>query len=98
MGILCGNEQRADAVYIAKSVSCVHLESTKRPVWGMVMWNNYYLKFDQEGFQEILFVGMHEMTHVLGFSASMYEMYPKGNPLVQDDIGNYYLTSPDIQR
>ncbi len=50
----------------------------------MIMFNNVYLRFDQEGFQQILFVGMHEMTHILGFSANMYESYPKGNPLVKD--------------
>lgn len=43
-------------------------------------------------------MGMHEMTHILGFSASMYAMYPKGNPLVQDTNGNNYLNSTDIQR
>lgn len=64
----------------------------------MIMFNNNFLKFDQEGFQQILFVGMHEMTHILGFSASMYAMYPKGNPLVQDTNGNNYLNSTDIQR
>ena len=61
------------------------------------MFNNVYLRFDQEGFQQILFVGMHEMTHILGFSANMYESYPKGNPLVKDQLGNYYLNSTEIQ-
>ncbi len=50
----------------------------------MIMFNNNFLKYDQEGFQQTLLVGMHEMTHVLGFSAAMYETYPKGNPLVKD--------------
>lgn len=54
------------------------------------MFNNAFLKFDQVGFQQILFVGViiyfkkiHEMTHILGFSAAMYELYPTGNPLIQ---------------
>ena len=41
---------------------------------------------------------IHEMTHVLGFTALMYELYPKGNPLVTDEFGFYYLNSPEIQR
>ena len=57
----------------------------------MISWNNAFLKYDQEGFQQILFVGvysslfqLHEMTHILGFSASMYDRFPAGNPLVID--------------
>jgi hypothetical protein len=56
----------------------------------MMQFNNAYLKYDQQGFQQILFVGVcfflfqiHEMTHILGFSALMYELYPNGNPLVK---------------
>jgi hypothetical protein len=29
-----------------------------RPIWGMMSWNNAYLKFDQVGFQEMIFVGV----------------------------------------
>lgn len=45
----------------------------------------------------MLYVGLHELTHVLGFSASMYDTYPKGNPLVSAPDGTYYLNSPKIQ-
>lgn len=38
------------------------------------------------------------MTHILGFTALMYEIYPNGSPLVQDEIGSYYLNSPKIQQ
>lgn len=38
------------------------------------------------------------MTHILGFSASMYELYPTGNPLVQETNGDYYLTSKILKR
>lgn len=85
-------------MYIAKSTPCAFLESNKRPIWGMVLFNNVYLKYDQQGFQEVLFVGMHELTHVLGFSASMYGMYPNPNILVSSPSeGQYYLNSPKIQ-
>lgn len=62
----------------------------------MIMFNNVYLKFDQQGFQEMLFVGLHELTHVLGFSASMYSTFTK-NPLVQDADGLSYLSTPRLQ-
>lgn len=64
----------------------------------MMSWNNPFLKFDQVGFQELLFVGIHEMTHILGFSAVLYELYPKGNPLVMNPDGDNYLTSPKLQK
>ena len=37
------------------------------------------------------------MTHILGFSAAMYSMYPNGNPLVQETNGDYYLTSERLK-
>lgn len=37
------------------------------------------------------------MTHILGFSAMMYEMYPKVNPLVTGPLGDYQLNSTLIQ-
>lgn len=84
-------------MYIAKSTPCAFLESNKRPIWGVVIFNNFYLKYDQQGFQEMLFVGMHELTHVLGFSAAMYDLYPNGKLLVQTPDGLNYLNSPKIQ-
>lgn len=47
----------------------------------MMAWNNPFLKYDQVGFQEIVSIGIHELTHILGFSAELYETYPLGNPL-----------------
>lgn len=83
LGVVCGNEQQPNVSYVAKSTACAHLQSNKRPIWGMMMFNNAFLKYDQTGFQQILFVGIHEMTHILGFSAAMYSLYPNGNPLIQ---------------
>jgi hypothetical protein len=40
---------------------------------------------------------MHELTHVLGFSASMYASYPNGNPLVTTPEGANYINTPKIQ-
>lgn len=83
LGIIVGNEKNnTKAIYIAKSTACVFLESNKRPVWGVMVWNDLNLKYDAEGFQEILYVAAHEMTHVLGFSALLYDMFVGGSPLV----------------
>lgn len=54
-----------------------------------MIWNSKNLKFDQEGFQEIVFVSLHEITHILGFSALAYDLYPLGNPVVQNGNNNY---------
>jgi hypothetical protein len=58
LGVLCGNEANASTNYVAKSTSCAHLKSNNRPIWGMMMFNNAYLKYDQVGFQQILYVGV----------------------------------------
>lgn len=38
------------------------------------------------------------MTHIVGFSALLYELYPKGNPLVMSPSGDNYLNSSKIQK
>lgn len=94
LGIVVANERNnTKATYIAKSVSCAYLKSNKRPVWGVMVWNDLNLKYDPEGFQELLFVAAHELTHVLGFSALLYDLYVGGTPLVQTEEGNYLNTS-----
>lgn len=37
------------------------------------------------------------MTHIVGFSAVLYDMYPKGSPLVSGPNGDYYLNSSRLQ-
>ena len=97
LGVICANEEKDEAVYIAKSASCAFQMSDKRPIWGEITWNNPYLRYDQEGFQQVLHVGVHELTHILGFSAAIFELYPNGNPLFHDNkTDEYYLTSPRI--
>lgn len=51
VGVVVGSEAKEDAVYIAKSLTCAFLESNKRPIWGILIWNTLFLKFDQVGFQ-----------------------------------------------
>lgn len=45
----------------------------------------------------MLFVGLHEMTHILAFSALMYSTYPGGNALGGNDVDGYYLKSSFIK-
>jgi len=59
LGIIVGNEDNSQAIYVAKSSACAFLQSNKRPIWGMIQFNNAYLKYDQQGFQQILFVGVY---------------------------------------
>lgn len=61
-----------------------------------MVWNNAFLKYDQEGFQQMVYVGIHEMTHILGFSAIMYDLYPTGTPLIQTSKGDYMINTPSI--
>jgi hypothetical protein len=38
------------------------------------------------------------MTHIIGFSAVLYDLYPKGNPLIMNPNGDNYLNSSKIQK
>ncbi len=58
VGIIIGNENNPSAIYTAKSVACAFLQSNKRSIWGVMIFNNAFLKYDQYGFQQILFVGV----------------------------------------
>ena len=52
IGIIIADEvNNTQATYIAKSAACAFLSSTNRPIWGVMVWNDLLLKFDQEGFQ-----------------------------------------------
>jgi hypothetical protein len=58
LGLIVGNENAPSAVYTAKSAACAFLQSNKRSIWGVMIFNNAFLKYDQYGFQQILFVGV----------------------------------------
>lgn len=45
----------------------------------------------------MLFVGLHEMTHILAFSALMYNTYPLGSVLGGSASTGYYLKSSFIK-
>lgn len=58
VGIVVGNENTT-TTYIAKSTPCAFLQSNKRPIWGVIIWNIMAFKYNNEGFQQMLFVGFH---------------------------------------
>lgn len=47
VGVAAGNIFDKEVVFIAKSIACAFLESNKRPIWGIMVWNNAFLKYDQ---------------------------------------------------
>jgi hypothetical protein len=54
---MVGNEINS-IEYVAKSTPCVLLKSNRRPIWGVMVWNNKYLEYDQVGFQKIVYVAV----------------------------------------
>lgn len=96
--MIINEKNNSAAAYIAKSTSCVYLKSNNRPIWGMMSWNDLNLKYDQEGFQEVLFVAAHELTHVLGFSALLYDLYVGGSPLYSDPNGTNFFNSSRVNQ
>ncbi len=58
VGFIVGNENNPTAIYTAKSAACAFFESSKRSIWGVIIFNNAFLKYDQYGFQQMLFVGV----------------------------------------
>lgn len=50
------NEPKAD--FVAQAGPCAFLVSDFRPVFGIVRFNNPFLRFDREGFQQMVFIGV----------------------------------------
>jgi hypothetical protein len=63
LGIMVSNEN-TDNVYVAKSTSCILLKSNNRPIWGVMVWNNRFLEYDQVGFQKIVYIAVHYHGHI----------------------------------
>lgn len=57
LGVLVSNEN-STTQYLAKSTACALLKSNNRPIWGVMIWNNQYLEYDQVGFQKVLYVAV----------------------------------------
>jgi hypothetical protein len=57
LGIMVANEN-SDTLYLAKSTACILLASNNRPIWGVMVWNNKFLEYDQVGFQKVVYVAV----------------------------------------
>ena len=72
----------------AYSYPCAYSLSTKQPTWGLLSWNTNYFNFDLLSFQMNIKIGIHESTHLLGFSNILYQNYLNGK-LVTNSKGSY---------
>jgi hypothetical protein len=66
LGMMVANENSAKE-YVAKSTSCILLKSNNRPIWGVMIWNNKFLEFDQVGFQKIVYIAV--MLRIFRFTS-----------------------------
>jgi hypothetical protein len=62
----------------AYSYPCAYSITTKQPTWGLLSWNINYFNFDLLSFQMNLKIGIHETTHLLGFSNILFPNYLHG--------------------
>jgi len=68
--------------FLAWAKPCAQLSSDKRPFVGQVNFNFRGLIPESDyQFQADLPTTMHEITHVLGFSQSLYDHWPKGSTI-----------------
>ena len=58
LGIMVANEDFDRLTYVARSAPCVLQKSDKRPIWGIVIWNNPKLPNNQVDFQKIVYVAV----------------------------------------
>jgi hypothetical protein len=74
--------------YLAWAKPCLLSSTTKRPIVGQIYFN--YNEIVPQGdieFENDLITTIHELTHVLGFSSSLYQYYPS-KPIVKTKIVN----------
>jgi leishmanolysin len=68
--------------YLAWAKACLLHATTKRPIFGQIYFNyNEIVPNGDIEFENDLITTIHELTHVLGFSSSLYQYYPS-NPTV----------------
>lgn len=67
-----------DSGVAAYSSPCAYSMQAKQPLWGLLHWNTKYLTYDLLSFQMNIKVGIHESTHLLGFSSILYSNYVYG--------------------
>lgn len=87
-GILVEAKDDGDTGVTAYSYPCAYSLSTKQPLWGLLHWNINYFSFDLLSFQMNIKIGIHESTHLLGFSSILYSNYLNGK-LVTNNEGSF---------
>ena len=77
-GILVEAMDDGDSGVTAYSYPCAYSVSTRQPLWGLLHWNTNYFTFDLLSFQMNIKIGIHESTHILGFSSILYPNFRHG--------------------
>jgi hypothetical protein len=62
--------------------------SSGAPIWGLLHWNLNYYTFDLLSFQMNIKIGIHESTHLLGFTSILFDKYVYGK-VVNNDQGPF---------
>jgi len=65
------------ASYLAKAIACGVDTHTKRPTIGTIIFNSAYISLDLKDImiEADLSTSLHEITHILGFSKTLYPLY-----------------------
>jgi hypothetical protein len=87
-GILVEAKDDGESGTTAYSYPCAYSLTTKQPLWGLLHWNINYLTFDLLSFQMNIKIGIHESTHLLGFSNILYPNYVYGK-LITNSMGSF---------
>jgi len=86
---LSGRTTRYRGNTIAFACACAIDAVTHRPIAGYINWGPNEIDLSADNYPEQLGVGVHEVTHALGFSNSLYGYYQNGDP-----TKNTVLTEP----
>ena len=70
--------------------------TTKQPLWGLLHWNIFYFSFDALSFQMNIKIGIHEVTHLLGFSSILYPNYQNGRVVTRGQFS--YINGSFMQK
>ena len=87
-GILVEAKNDGDSGITAYSYPCAYSVTSRKPMWGILHWNINYFTFDLLSFQMNIKIGIHESTHLLGFSSILYSNYVNGG-LVTTPQGSF---------
>jgi len=89
--------------YLAWAKACLIHSTTKRPIFGQIYFNyNEIVPADDMEFENDLITTLHELTHVLGFSSSLYQFFQTPTTVatktVNGNVVKYINTQPLTDR